>query len=69
MIGTGVPLLENLLAVDGVSGEPVRIVAADDGREAAEEALAEERAAVWVGPTASAAFEEFRAEVFRPRHT
>jgi hypothetical protein len=64
MIGTP-PALLNLLRVGGV--EVPRIVAGEDGREAAEEALAHERAAVWVGGTGSRAFEEFCAEVSRPR--
>ena len=48
-----------------VVGERV-VVAGEDGAEAATAAMAHERAAVWVGPTGSAAFAEFCAEVGRP---
>jgi hypothetical protein len=43
------------------------IVAAQDGRAAAEAALAHDRAAVWVGPVGSPAYEEFRDEIGRAR--
>jgi len=76
MIGTPQAPLENLVAVGAMgvpgaateaSGEGPEVVAAEDGREAAEAALGTERAAVWVGPTGSAAFAEFRAELARAR--
>jgi hypothetical protein len=64
MIGTPAGPLENLVRVRGVDAP--RIVAGEDGREVAEEALAHEPAAVWVGGTCSPAFEEFCTEVGRP---
>ncbi len=47
--------------------EPVPVVAGTDARAAAEVAVAHERAAVWVGATGTAAYQEFVAEVARPR--
>ena len=46
---------------------PSPVVTSPDARAAAEEALAHARVAVWVGPPGSAAYEEFVAEVARPR--
>jgi hypothetical protein len=47
--------------------DPPPVVPGLDARVAAEEALAHGRVAVWVGPTGSAAYQEFVAEVARPR--
>ena len=58
MIGTVMPPLEQV---------PVHIVVGEDGGKAASEALAYERAAVWVGDAGSPEYEEFVAEVARPR--
>jgi hypothetical protein len=43
------------------------VIAGEDGRSAAEAALAHDRAAVWVGPVGSPAYEEFRDEIGRVR--
>jgi hypothetical protein len=48
-----------------VVGERV-VVADEDGTQAATAALAYERAAVWVGPAGTPAWEEFCAEVGLP---
>jgi len=63
MIGTAPAPLENLVPVAAMG--PLHIVAAEDGRAATREALAHERAAVWVGATGSAEYAEFDGELHR----